>query len=133
MNPSTGACIPGYCTDRTEPIADQVRTGQAATIGEGNAVWSFVHIDDAIAATIASLTAEPGATMSSITIPFPLAECLPALARWVGAAEPPHVSVEGALKSAGEEAVYYAHPPDCSLQQPCECATRLRAAAAPGA
>jgi nucleoside-diphosphate-sugar epimerase len=40
-------------------VADQVRKREAAIIGEGNAVWSFVHIDDAIAATIASLTAEP--------------------------------------------------------------------------
>ena len=40
-------------------VADQVRKREAAIIGEGNAVWSFVHIDDAVAATIASLTAEP--------------------------------------------------------------------------
>ena len=41
-------------------VADQVRRGESAIIGEGNGVWSFVHIDDAIAATVASLTAEPG-------------------------------------------------------------------------
>jgi nucleoside-diphosphate-sugar epimerase len=41
-------------------IADQLRKGQSAIIGEGNAVWSFVHIDDAVAATIASLAGEPG-------------------------------------------------------------------------
>lgn len=41
-------------------VADQVRNGETAIIGEGNAVWSFIHIDDAIAATVASLTAEPG-------------------------------------------------------------------------
>jgi nucleoside-diphosphate-sugar epimerase len=41
-------------------VADQVRKREAAIIGEGNAVWSFVHVDDAIAATIASLAAEPG-------------------------------------------------------------------------
>ncbi|OWK23207.1 hypothetical protein AJ87_35165 [Rhizobium yanglingense] len=38
--------------------------------------------------------------------PWPT-ECLPALARWVGAPQPPRVSVEDALKSAGKEAVYY--------------------------
>jgi nucleoside-diphosphate-sugar epimerase len=41
-------------------VADQARRGEALIIGEGNAVWSFVHIDDAVAATVASLTAEPG-------------------------------------------------------------------------
>ena len=41
-------------------IAEQVRKRELAIIGEGNAVWSFVHIDDAVAATVASLTAEQG-------------------------------------------------------------------------
>src|SRR5262245_31530400 len=33
-------------------VADQLRKGEAAIIGEGNAVWSFIHIDDAVAATV---------------------------------------------------------------------------------
>jgi 2-alkyl-3-oxoalkanoate reductase len=33
-------------------VAEQVRKRESAIIGEGNAVWSFVHIDDAIAATL---------------------------------------------------------------------------------
>ncbi|MEX3968955.1 NAD-dependent epimerase/dehydratase family protein [Paraburkholderia sp. EG286B] len=41
-------------------IAEQARKGGMAIIGEGNAVWSFVHLDDAVAATVASLTAEAG-------------------------------------------------------------------------
>jgi nucleoside-diphosphate-sugar epimerase len=88
-------------------VADQVRQREAAIIGEGNAVWSFVHIDDAIAATIASLTAEPGVYNVVDDDPLPVAEWLPAFARWVDAPEPPRVSVEDALKSGGEEAVYY--------------------------
>ena len=43
-------------------VAAQVRNGEAKIIGEGNAVWSFVHIDDAVAATVASLTADPAST-----------------------------------------------------------------------
>lgn len=39
--------------------------------------------------------------------PLPVAEWLPAFARWVDAPEPPRVSVEDALKVAGEEAVSY--------------------------
>jgi nucleoside-diphosphate-sugar epimerase len=92
-------------------IADQVRNGEAAIIGEGNAVWSFVHIDDAIAATVASLTAEPGVYNIVDDDPLPVAEWLPAFARWINAPKPPHMSVEDALKTAGEEAVYY----HCSL------------------
>jgi nucleoside-diphosphate-sugar epimerase len=88
-------------------IAHQVRKREAAIIGEGNAVWSFVHIDDAVAATIASLTCEPGVYNVVDDDPLPVAEWLPAFARWVDAPEPPRVSVEEARKTAGEEAVYY--------------------------
>ena len=55
-------------------VADQVRKGEASIIGEGNAVWSFVHIDDAVAATVASLTAEPGVYNIVDDDPLPVAE-----------------------------------------------------------
>ncbi|MGK9167368.1 NAD(P)-dependent oxidoreductase [Inquilinus limosus] len=88
-------------------IADQVRKGEARIIGDGNAVWSFVHIDDAVAATVASLTADPGVYNVVDDDPQPVAEWLPAFARWVDAPEPPRMSVEEALTTAGEEAIYY--------------------------
>ena len=88
-------------------VADQVRNRETAIIGEGNAVWSFVHIDDAIAATVAALTAEPGVYNVVDDDPLPVARWLPAFARWVDAPEPPRVSVEDALNAAGEQAVYY--------------------------
>jgi nucleoside-diphosphate-sugar epimerase len=88
-------------------VADQAREGKASIIGEGNADWSFVHIDDAVAATIASLTAEPGVYNIVDDDPLPIAKWLPAFARWVDAPEPPRVSVEDALKTAGAEAVHF--------------------------
>ena len=88
-------------------VADQVRKGEARIIGEGNAVWSFVHIDDAVAATVASLMADPGVYNVVDDDPLPVAKWLPAFARWVDAPEPPRVSVEDAIKVAGNEAVYY--------------------------
>ncbi|KVD74664.1 dTDP-4-dehydrorhamnose reductase [Burkholderia sp. ABCPW 14] len=87
-------------------IAEQARNGESAIIGEGNAVWSFVHIDDAIAATVAALTSEPGVYNIVDDDPLPVAEWLPAFARWVGA-PPPSVSVNDAPNLAGEEAVFY--------------------------
>ena len=87
--------------------AEQVRKRELAIIGEGNAVWSFVHIDDAVAATVAALTAEPGVYNVVDDDPLRLSEWLPAFARWVDAPEPPRVSTEDALKAAGEELVYY--------------------------
>jgi nucleoside-diphosphate-sugar epimerase len=88
-------------------VADQVRKGEALIIGEGNAVWSFVHIDDAVAATVASLTAEPGIYNIVDDNPLLVADCLLAFARWVDAPEPRRVNVEDALKAAGSEAVYF--------------------------
>jgi len=88
-------------------IADQARRGEALIIGEGNAVWSFVHIDDAVAATVASLTADPGVYNIVDDDPLLVADCLSAFARWVDAPEPRRVSVEDALKAAGAEAVYF--------------------------
>lgn len=88
-------------------IADMVRKRQSTIIGDGNAVWSFIHIDDAVAATVASLTGKPGIYNIVDDDPLPVAEWLPAFARWVAAPEPPRISVEEALERAGEEAVYY--------------------------
>jgi len=88
-------------------IAEQARRGETLIIGEGNAVWSFVHIDDAVAATVASLTAQPGIYNIVDDDPLPVADCLFAFARWVDAPEPRRVSVEDALKAAGAEAVYF--------------------------
>lgn len=88
-------------------VATQVRNGDAKVIGDGNAVWSFVHVDDAVAATVASLMADPGVYNVVDDDPLPVAEWLPAFARWIDAPQPPRMSVEDAIKVAGNEAVYY--------------------------
>lgn len=88
-------------------IAEQARNREAVIIGEGNGVWSFVHIDDAVAATVAALTAEPGIYNIVDDSPSPVSEWLPAFAKWVDAPEPGRLTVQDALKSYGEEAVFY--------------------------
>ena len=88
-------------------IADQARRGEALIVGKGNAVWSFVHIDDAVAATVAALTAEPGVYNIVDDDPLSVADCLSAFARWVDAPEPRRISVDDALKVAGAEAICF--------------------------
>jgi nucleoside-diphosphate-sugar epimerase len=88
-------------------VAAQVRNGEVKIIGDGGAVWSFVHIDDAVAATVASLTAQPGVYNVVDDDPLPVSEWLPAFARWIDAPPPTRVSVEDALEFAGEEGAYY--------------------------
>lgn len=88
-------------------VAEQALRGESAIFGEGNAVWSFVHIDDAVAATVAALKAEPGIYNVVDDDPLPVAVWLPAFARWVGAPDPARLSREDALALAGEEGLYY--------------------------
>ena len=46
-------------------MGDQVRRQQVPIIGEGQGVYSFVHIDDAAGATAAALECQPGVSTSS--------------------------------------------------------------------
>ena len=98
---------PGTWYHREGAAADQVRNGEFPIIGDGSGVWSFVHVEDAAAATVAALTAEPGIYNVTDSDPLPVSRWLPEFCRWVGAPPPPHVSVEDALAAAGPDAVYY--------------------------
>jgi len=86
---------------------DQARARQLPIVGEGLAVWSFVHIEDAANATAAALTAEPGIYNIVDNDPTPVHLCVPKFAAWVGAPPPPHITEETARKLAGEDAIYY--------------------------
>src|SRR3546814_19490755 len=76
-------------------------------IGDGSGVWSFVHIDDAVAATVAAITAEPGTYNVMDDDPLPVSEWLPAFARWVDAPVPPRMRVADAPAVAAEDTVFY--------------------------
>ena len=52
---------PGTWYTREGDMGDAVRQQQVPIIGEGQGVYSFVHIDDAAGATAAALECPPGA------------------------------------------------------------------------
>jgi len=87
--------------------ADLVRRQGVPIIGQGAAVWSWVHIDDAARATVEALTAPPGVYHIVDDNPSPVSIWLPAFARAVGAPPPPVVNEQEARAAAGEDAVYY--------------------------
>ena len=87
--------------------ADQVRRREVPIIGQGEAVWSWVHIDDAALATVEALTVPPGVYHIVDDDPSPVSIWLPAFARAVGAPPPPVVSEQEARAAAGADAVYY--------------------------
>jgi 2-alkyl-3-oxoalkanoate reductase len=87
--------------------AEDVRKQRTPLIGQGQGVWSWVHIEDAAIATVAALTAEPGIYHVVDDDPSPMGVWLPKFAEFVGAPAPPHVTEEKALEVVGEDAVYY--------------------------
>jgi nucleoside-diphosphate-sugar epimerase len=99
---------PGTWYTREGDIGDQVRQQQVPIIGEGQGVYSFVHVDDAAAATAAALECPPGAYNIVDGNPSPQHSWLTAFARAAGAPAPPRVSEEEALRASGPDAVYYA-------------------------
>ncbi len=94
-----------YCNDGG--TADLLRQGALALVGEGRAVNSFIHVEDAALATLAALHAEPGVYNIVDDDPVPVAEWLPAFAQFVGAAAPSHISEEEAMRTMGADAVFY--------------------------
>jgi 2-alkyl-3-oxoalkanoate reductase len=99
---------PGTWYSADGDIGDQVRQLQRPIIGAGEGVSSWVHIDDAAAATVAALECAPGAYNVVDGDPTPQHVWLPAFARSAAAPEPPHVTEQEALETLGADAVYYA-------------------------
>jgi 2-alkyl-3-oxoalkanoate reductase len=99
---------PGTWYTREGDMGDQVRRQQVPIIGEGQGIYSFVHIDDAAGATAAALECPPGAYNIVDGNPSPQHVWLTAFARAVGAPAPPRVSEEEAFRASGPDAVYYA-------------------------
>jgi nucleoside-diphosphate-sugar epimerase len=88
--------------------ANQVRRQEIPVIGTGEGVWSWIHIEDAVLATVAALTAPAGVYHVVDDDPCPVSWWLPAFARWVEAPAPPLLDVPSALQTVGADAVYYA-------------------------
>ena len=100
---------PGTWFNPDGDVARQVRQQQFPIIGNGEGVWSWLHIEEAAIATAAAVEqGNPGIYLIANDQPLPVREWLPAFARWLNAPPPPQVSVEDALKAnGGADAVYY--------------------------
>jgi nucleoside-diphosphate-sugar epimerase len=97
--PGTGFALGG-------DIVTQVRKRQLPIIGNGGGVWSFVHVDDAAAATIAAIEhGTPGVYNVVDDEPAPVSAWLRALAEAVSAKPPRHVPVWLGRLAAGDVGV----------------------------
>lgn len=97
---------PGTWYDGT--IADAVRAGTMPVIGDGRAMLSFTHVDDAASAAAAAVAASapPGTYNVVDDEPMRAGEWLRAFARSLGAPEPPVLTASEGLERSGWTAVH---------------------------
>ena len=85
---------------------DLVRQGKFPIVGRGGGVFSWIHLDDAAAATVLALEHTGPAVYNIVDDePAPVREWLPVLAQAVGAKPPRHFPAWLARLFAGEAAV----------------------------
>jgi nucleoside-diphosphate-sugar epimerase len=83
-----------------------VRKRRFPIVGDGGGIWSFVHLDDAAAATVLALErGAPGIYNVVDDEPAPVREWLPALAAAIGAKPPRRIPRSLARIAAGEAGV----------------------------
>jgi nucleoside-diphosphate-sugar epimerase len=90
----------------SEVFTRLLRRRQVPVIGDGAGVWSFVHVADAAAATVAALgNGAPGIYNIVDDEPATVTRWLPELARAAGAKPPRHVPVWLGRLAAGEAGI----------------------------
>jgi nucleoside-diphosphate-sugar epimerase len=92
--------------DEGDAQLEAVRNRRLPIVGDGGGVWSFVHLDDAAAATVLALERRAQGVYNVVDDdPAPVREWLPVLARTIGAKPPRRVPVWIARLAAGEAGV----------------------------
>ena len=89
----------------SQELFDLLRARKLPVVGDGGAVWSWIHVDDAAAATVAALERGSGVYNVVDDDPAPVREMLPAIAELIGAKAPHRVPVWLARVLAGEVGV----------------------------
>jgi nucleoside-diphosphate-sugar epimerase len=96
----------GFYGSPDDAQLELVRKRRFPIVGDGGGVWSFVHLDDAAAATVLALErGAPGVYNVVDDEPAPVRDWLPALAAAIGAKPPRRVPRWLARLAAGEAGV----------------------------
>ena len=96
----------GFYGADNDGLVEPVRKRQFPIVGDGGGYFSFVHLDDAAAATVLALEHEGAAIYNIVDDePAPVCDWLPVLAKTLGAKPPRHFPVWLARLFAGESAV----------------------------
>jgi 2-alkyl-3-oxoalkanoate reductase len=92
-----------YGPGASEALVDLVRRRKLPIVGDGSGVWSWIHLDDAAAATVAAVEHGPPGVYNVVDDdPAPVSEWLPYLADVVGAKQPLRVPAWLGRLVAGE-------------------------------
>jgi nucleoside-diphosphate-sugar epimerase len=95
-----------YGPGDSDPQLDLIRRRQFPIIGDGGGVWSWIHLDDAAAATLAALERGRRGIYNIVDDePAPVSEWLPYLAQTIGAKPPRRVPAWLGRLAAGDVAV----------------------------
>ena len=89
-------------------LAEAARAGLLPLIGDGAAMQSFTHVEDAARAAIAALEAPPGTYNVVDDEPIRARDWLPLFAHSLGGPQPPRMSVREGMMRAGWTAVHRA-------------------------
>ncbi|HEU0181385.1 MAG TPA: NAD(P)-dependent oxidoreductase [Agromyces mariniharenae] len=94
---------PGQSLGEGGEMLESVRKRQVPIVGGGRGIWSFCHIDDAAAATVAAATRGAAGIYNVVDDePAAVSEWLPELARAIGAKSPMRVPAWVARMAIGE-------------------------------
>jgi 2-alkyl-3-oxoalkanoate reductase len=95
-----------YGPGASEPLVELIRKRKMPVVGSGDGIWSWIHVDDAAAATVAAVESRATGVYNVVDDdPAPVSEWLPYFAEIVGAKPPRHVPVWLARVAAGEVGV----------------------------
>lgn len=95
-----------YGPGASDELVELVRRRKLPLVGDGGGVWSWVHVEDAAAATVAAVErGAPGVYNVVDDEPAPVRAWLPYLAAAVGAKPPRRIPVWVARLAAGEVVV----------------------------
>lgn len=97
---------PGTSLARDGRTTEMIRKGKFPLVGSGEGVWSFIHVDDAAAATVAAIErGAPGIYNIVDDEPAAVAEWLPEAARIAGGKPPMRLPAWIARLAIGEAGV----------------------------
>jgi nucleoside-diphosphate-sugar epimerase len=97
---------PGTAFGKGGSVFEDIRRRRFPIIGGGGGIWSFIHIDDAVHATLAAIErGAPGVYNITDDEPAPVSEWLPALAAAIEAPAPRRVPKFVGRLAVGEHGV----------------------------